>query len=73
MAVSGTSSTGFQAFQTAQLRLNEAADKIARNESLESQTEGLIELKQAELQAQAAAKVIQTENDVAESILDIIV
>ena len=73
MAVSGTSSTGFQAFQTAQLRLNEAADKIARNESLESQTEGIIELKQAELQAQAAAKVIQTENDVAGSILDIIV
>jgi len=73
MAVSGTSSTGFQAFQTAQLRLNEAADKIARNESLESQTEGIIELKQAELQAQAAAKVIQAENDVAGSILDIIV
>ncbi len=73
MAVSGTSSTGFQAFQNAQLRVNQAADKIAKNESLESQTEAVIELKQAELQAQAAAKVIQAENDVAGSLLDITV
>jgi len=73
MAVSGASSTGFEAFQNAQQKINQAADKIARNDSLKSQTEAVVALKQGELQAQAAAKVIQTENDIAGSILDIIV
>ncbi|HFB66174.1 MAG TPA: flagellar biosynthesis protein FlgE [Aeromonadales bacterium] len=76
MAVSGTSSSGFQAFQSAQQRVADAADRIAKNgttenSSLNDLASAVVDLKQGELQAQAAAKVIETENKTIGSLLDI--
>jgi len=76
MAVSGTSSSGFQAFQNAQQRVTSAADRIAKNgtsenSSLNDLAGAVVDLKQGELQARAAAKVIETENKTIGSLLDI--
>ncbi len=71
MAVSGTSSTGLLAFHNAKQLVSQAADKIAKNDNLQSQTEAVVTLKQGELLAQAAARIIEVENKIAGSLLDI--
>ncbi len=62
-------------FQNAVYRAGEAAQQIASSSSQETGTQDLIkplvELKVAERDAQANAKVIETENKVLGSIIDI--
>lgn len=72
MAAIGIISTaGFQAVQNAQKTATQAADKIAKSDTLDSQTEAIVELKQAELQLQAAVKIIDTEKQTIGYLLDI--
>ena len=66
--------SGIQAFLAAQQRLNASAEKIATatiTEGPASVIEPLIDLNIAEQQAKAAAKVIETENNIIGSLLDI--
>ena len=66
--------SGIQAFLAAQQRLNVSAQEIA-TASLKQGPGGIIEplidLRIAETQAKAAAKVIETENQLIGSLLDI--
>ncbi len=75
MNVSGTSANGLQAFQNAQQRVSNAAGRIANNTRGNSSTNDLakavVDLKQGELQARAAVKVIKTENQTIGSLLNI--
>lgn len=76
MEVSGTTANGLQAFQNAQQRVADAADRIAKNGTTENANEtdlakAVVDLNQGSLQAKAAAKVIETENQTIGSLLDI--
>ena len=73
MAVNSVSS-GIQAFMAAQRRLNVSAEKIALaplQGAPVNIVEPLIDLKVAEIQAKAAAKVIETENTTIGALFDI--
>ncbi len=66
--------SGVQGLQRATQRADEAAFKIAQAGTTKPEqdvVEPLVELKQSELQASASAKVIETENRVLGSLLDI--
>jgi len=84
MAIDGVSgsalSIGLQGFQAAQTRANEAAQNIASQSVTDASTESintnelvtsLVDLKAAEIDAQANAKVIETASDVLGTLLDI--
>ncbi len=76
MDVSGTSANGLQAFQNAQQRVSNAAEKIANNStrgnsSTNDLAKAVVDLKQGELQARAAVKVINAENQTIGSLLNI--
>ncbi len=76
MTVVRSSSSGFQALQTARQRLLDASDRIAKNgatgdSSLNTLARAMVDLKQGELQAQAAVKLIQTETQTIGSLLDL--
>ena len=80
MQVDSALNTGLQGFQDAQSRITQAAQDIASQtvsdsttDSIDTQdlTSSLVELKVAEHDAQANAKVIQTASDVLGTILDI--
>ncbi len=71
---------GVQGFQDAQLRASEAAESIASQSVKDASTESieqkdlvssLVDLKSAEIDAKANAKVIQTASEVLGSIIDI--
>ena len=73
-------STGLQGFQAAQERVTQAAQDIASQSVSDATTESvntndlvssLVELKAAENDAKANAKVIETASDVLGTILDI--
>ena len=80
MQINNALNTGVQGFHNAQSRATEAATEIA-SQSVEKSPEqaeqpkelttSLIELKTAEIDANANAKVIQTASDVLGSIIDI--
>ncbi|MBT8448273.1 MAG: hypothetical protein KJO69_01200 [Gammaproteobacteria bacterium] len=66
--------SGIQAFMAAQQKLNVSAEKIAGatlSEGAGAVVEPLIDLRIAEQQAKAAARVIETENATIGSLLDI--
>jgi len=80
MQVNSALNTGLQGFQEAQSRVNQAAQDIA-SQSVKDSTEksidyndlttSLVDLKVAEYDAQANAKVVQTASDVLGTLLDI--
>jgi len=80
MQVNSALNTGLQGFQEAQSRLSQAAQEIA-SQSVKDSTEdsidtndltsSLVDLKVAEIDAKANAKVIQTASDVLGTLLDI--
>lgn len=72
--------TGIQGFQDAQLRAQEAAQSIASQSVKDASVESidqkdlvssLVDLKSAEIDARANAKVIQTASDVLGTLIDI--
>lgn len=80
MQINDALNTGVQGFQNAQSRATQAATEIASQSAARTpeQTEqnnqlvnSLVELKTAEIDANANAKVIQTASDVLGSIIDI--
>ncbi|MBV1908290.1 MAG: hypothetical protein KUG78_03155 [Kangiellaceae bacterium] len=80
MQVDSTLNIGVQGFQDAQRRATDAATEIASSSVTESEhsvdqtqslTTSLVELKAAEIDANANAKVIQTASDVLGTIIDI--
>jgi len=80
MQINNALNIGVQGFQNAQSRATEAATEIASQsvaktpeqaEQTKDLTNSLIELKTAEIDANANAKVIQTASDVLGSIIDI--
>ena len=80
MQVNSALNTALQGFQEAQSRVNQAAHEIASQtvtdstvDSVDSKdlTTSLVELKVAEHDARANAKVIQTASDVLGTLLDI--
>lgn len=84
MAINGVSgsalSIGLQGFQAAQTRANEAAQNIASQSITDASTESintndlvtsLVDLKAAEIDAQANAKVVETASDILGTLLDI--
>lgn len=80
MAVGGISSgttlqNGLQGVQNGLRKANEAAGEIARNGTTETLdaanlAESVVELREAELQVQASAEVIRTEDDILGTLLD---
>jgi len=67
------SSSGIQTFLNASQQVQESAAQIAKstaNGSLEGTTEAIVDLKVAELQAQAATKIIEAEGNQIGSLLD---
>lgn len=80
MQVNSALNTGLQGFQEAQSRINQAAHDIASQSVTDSTvdsidtndlTTSLVELKVAEHDAKANAKVIQTASDVLGTLLDV--
>lgn len=80
MQINNTLNTAVQGFQEASARAGQAAQNIAaqnvddaRVESIDQEglTRSLVDLKVAELDAQANAKVIQTASDLVGSLLDV--
>lgn len=80
MQIKSALNIGVQGFQEAQSRVNQAAQNIASQsvkdsteESLDTRdlTSSLVDLKVAENDAKANAKVIQTASDVLGTLLDI--
>ncbi len=80
MQVNNALNTGLQGFQDAQSRVSQAAQDIASQtvtdstkDSIDTKdlTTSLVELKAAENDAKANAKVIQTASDVLGTVLDI--
>jgi len=83
MAIDGLGSAltiGVQGFQNAQNRANQAAQEIATQSVTNASTESintndlvtsLVDLKVAEVDAQANAKVIETASDILGTLLDI--
>jgi len=80
MQVNNLISSGVQGFQDATSRANEAAQEIASqvvNDSSEDSVDqkdlvnSLVDLKVAEIDAQANAKVLQTASDLVGSLLDV--
>ena len=80
MQVNSALNTAVQGFQEAQSRVNQAAQDIASQTVTDSTEDGidtkdlttsLVELKVAEHDAQANAKVIQTASDVLGTLLDV--
>lgn len=72
--------SGLQGFQSAQNRVSQAAQDIASQSLTDASVEGintndivnsLVDLKVAEVDAQANAKVIETASDVLGTLLDI--
>ena len=80
MQVNSALNTGLQGFQDAQSRVNQAAQEIASlsvtdstKDSIDTKdlTSSLVDLKVAENDAKANAKVIQTASDVLGTLLDV--
>jgi phage repressor protein C with HTH and peptisase S24 domain len=76
MAIQPAASGGLQAIQAAQTRVQNAATDIAANRAGEPDADNrlanaLVDLSQAKVQAEAGAKVIDTENRTIGSLLDV--
>jgi len=80
MQINSALNTGLQGFQDAQSRVNQAAQDIASQgvkdstvDSIDTKdlTSSLVDLKVAEIDAKANAKVVQTASDVLGTLLDI--
>lgn len=80
MQVNSALNTALQGFQEAQSRVNQAAQDIASQSVTDSTVDSidtndlvtsLVELKVAEIDAKANAKVIQTASDILGTLLDI--
>lgn len=80
MQVNSALNTALQGFQEAESRINQAAHDIASQTVTDSSVDGidskdlttsLVELKVAEYDARANAKVIQTASDLLGTLLDI--
>ncbi|TQV89722.1 flagellar biosynthesis protein FlgE [Aliikangiella coralliicola] len=80
MEINNLLNTGVQGFQQATSRANQAAQEIASQSVKDASTESinqndlttsLVDLKVAELDAQANAKVIATASDLVGTLLDV--
>ena len=80
MQINSALNAGLQGFQDAQSRVNQAAQDIASQsvkdstvDSIDTKdlTSSLVDLKVAEIDAKANAKVVQTASDVLGTLLDI--
>lgn len=82
MEIGNTLNTGLQGFQNATNRANEAAQEIASQSVSDSTQKGvntsdlatsLVDLKTAQVDAEANAKVIKSASDMIGSLLDVTV
>ena len=75
MAISGVTGAGVQGVQNGLRQAEDAAQRIARNGATEPAdagglAEAAIDLKQAETQVKASAKVVEAADDMLGSLLD---
>lgn len=75
MATSPVSQTGFQGLREGLFRVQEAATRIVQSSGsgdIDALTEALVDLKSAELQAKASAKVIESANETVGTLIDVL-
>ena len=75
MATNSIGQTGFEGLRRGLLLAQDAASRIAQssvNGNLDELTEALVDLKAAELQSKASAKVIESANEAVGTLIDVI-